>query len=238
MPTTKRKKPTTKRPPKGAKAAPAASTPTIRVVAATDLVSDQANVRVRDDRAKSTIRASMKQFGPARSGVMSGGVMRAGNGSLEGFIAEGGTEALIVRPEPGQFVVVERDDWSPSEAVGYSIADNRTAELADWDNEGLAETLRALQNDDVASIIGWLDHELEPLLAATWEPEAIDELPTRPEPTHAVTFGESAWETILDAIQMRRAKAQDDSLSEAQCLELICAAYLVPPSDSPTTPAP
>jgi DNA modification methylase len=76
------------------------------------------------------------------------GVVRAGNGTLEAAARAGVSEVVIVDPQPGQLVAVRRGDWSPTEATAYSIADNRTGELATWDQQGLAEQLRSLQSED------------------------------------------------------------------------------------------
>lgn len=137
----------------------------IRVVPIGDLLPDVANVRRRDERAKSTLRASVRQFGPARSIVVDAkGIVRAGNGTLEAAQAEGCDEVLIVRPRTGQLVAVERDDWSPTEAVAYSVADNHIGDMATDDPVGLAEVLRSLQSEgfDLDSI-GFTGEEVDQL---------------------------------------------------------------------------
>jgi hypothetical protein len=148
-------------------AVPVTAEARITTVAIDQLVFDGGNVRRRDDRARSALSASLKQFGPARSIVLDGrDIVRAGNGTLEAFAAEGGTEVLIVEPRPGQLVAVKRADWSPTEATGYSIGDNRTTDLGAFDETALAEQLRALQSEqfDLASV-GYTDHEVDDLLA-------------------------------------------------------------------------
>ncbi len=50
-------------------------------------------------------------------------------------------------------------------AKAFAIADNRTAELAEWDLEELAKQLGALDADDV---IGWNAAELDNLSRADW----------------------------------------------------------------------
>jgi len=214
---------------------------TVRTVPIGDLVPDAANVRRRDDRAKGALEASVRQFGPARSIVIdSRDIVRAGNGTLEAFQAAGGTVVLVVKPGPNQLVAVQRDDWSRTEAVGYSLADNRVGELADWDYQGLGDVIRALEADKFdVSTLGWQPHELEPILAADWAPVELGELPSAggSEPDqdnehgHAVRFDAACWETVGAAIAERRELAQNAELTEAQCLELICADFLVPRSD-------
>ena len=63
-------------------------------------------------RRPSSANSAVKQFGPARSIVVDGkDIVRAGNGTLEAFVANGGTEILKVHPGPNQLVAVVRD-WS------------------------------------------------------------------------------------------------------------------------------
>ena len=140
--------------------------PAVQVVPLADLVADPANVRRRDERANVTLDASLRRFGPARSVVVDGkGVVRAGNGTLEAAARAGVSEVLVVDPQPGQLVAVRRGDWSPSEATAYSIADNRTGELASWDQQSLAEQLRSLQSEDFElASIGFEPAEIDGML--------------------------------------------------------------------------
>jgi ParB-like chromosome segregation protein Spo0J len=123
-------------------------------------------VRKHPERNMATIKASLARFGPARSIVIDqNNVVRAGNGTVEAAIADGLTEAIVVNPKPGQIVAVRRKDWSDTEATAYSIADNRAAELAEWDEEGLASTLESLRNDEFdLDAIGFDEGELDELL--------------------------------------------------------------------------
>lgn len=122
---------------------------TTKVVTLESLTPDPANVRKHGDRGQAGIEASLRRFGPARSIVIDGkGVVRAGNGTLEAARAAGITDILVVEPAPGQLVAVRRGDWTPSEATGYGIADNRLTDLSHFDDDALADTLRALQSED------------------------------------------------------------------------------------------
>lgn len=148
------------------------------------LVSDAANVRKHTGRNVKAVDASLKRFGPARSIVIDErGIVRAGNQTLASAVAADVTDVLIVDPEPGQLVAVRRKDWSPSEAIAYAIADNRTAELAEWDGVPLAEQLRALQFEDFGlEAVGYEDGEVDALLARLggeivpdFQPASIDD---------------------------------------------------------------
>jgi hypothetical protein len=137
----------------------------VRTVAIETLIPDAGNVRRRDDRARSALESSVRQFGPARSIVIDGKeIVRAGNGALEAAAAAGSTEVLIVRPGPGQVVAVQRDDWSPTEATAYAISDNRTSDLSVFDDTSLVETLRSLQSEAFdLSCVGFTDVEVDML---------------------------------------------------------------------------
>jgi ParB-like chromosome segregation protein Spo0J len=186
---------------------------------------DPANVRVHPERNLATIKASLARFGQQKPLVVDGdGIVRAGNGTLEAARALGWETVNVVRtPLTG------------SEATAYAIADNRTAELAEWAYEDLGNVIRSLQAEDFdISVLGFVDHELEPILAANWSPLALEELPgeqdtgTEQAKPHAVIFSAEAWETIQDAVGLKRDQQQNAELTESQCLELICAGFLTP----------
>lgn len=122
--------------------------PRFEVVSLDSLHQDPANVRKHPDRNRKVTRSSLARFGPARSIVIDGkDIIRAGNGTVDAAQAEGISEVLIVEPRPGQLVAVRRTDWSDTEAVGYSVSDNRSAELAEWSDD-LGATLEALHGED------------------------------------------------------------------------------------------
>ncbi len=101
---------------------------------------DPANVRKHGERNLATIKASLLRFGQQKPIVVdANGVVRAGNGTLAAAKALGWKEIAVVRSA-----------LAGSEATAYAIADNRTAELAEWDEDALAETLSALQCEDEA----------------------------------------------------------------------------------------
>jgi hypothetical protein len=137
----------------------------VEVVPIDDLSADPGNLRTHDARSDSGIEASLKRFGPARSIVVDGkGVVRAGNGTLEAARRAGITDVLVIEPKPGQLVAVRRSDWSPSEATGYAISDNRLTDLSSFDQDALGATLRALQDEDFdLDAVGFTDAEVDAL---------------------------------------------------------------------------
>jgi ParB-like chromosome segregation protein Spo0J len=100
------------------------------------------------------IKASLARWGQRQPIVVqrNGMVVRAGNGRLEAAKAIGWTHIAAV--------VV--DDES-ADAVAFAIADNRTAELAEWDTETLATLLDTLPQE-VKVDTGFTDADLDAML--------------------------------------------------------------------------
>jgi len=99
--------------------------------------------------------------------VVHRGVVLAGNGTLEAARSLGWTEIEVAEVP---------DDWDNDTAKAYALADNRTAELAEWDESELAKQLLELQDAD------WDITELgfEVPALADIEPADEDEIPEPP----------------------------------------------------------
>jgi hypothetical protein len=116
---------------------------------------DPANVRRHPERNLDTIKASLARFGQQKPIVVDAdGIVRAGNGTLEAARAlNWGNVAIVRTPLKG------------SEATAYAIADNRSSELAEWDETGLAEQLRALQSEKFdLDAVGYSGNEIDDLI--------------------------------------------------------------------------
>jgi DNA modification methylase len=138
---------------------------------------DPSNVRGHGERNVDAIKASLQKFGQQKPIVVdTKGVVVAGNGTVVAAQQLGWTQLNVVRSE-----------LKGAEAVAYSIADNRTAELAEWKAE-LAESLAGLQKDESIDhlVTGFTDEEIDELVVGATEPGAVveDEVPEPPdEPT-------------------------------------------------------
>lgn len=138
---------------------------TIEVVPCSDLHYDPANVRRHGDRNIEAIKASLSRFGQQRPILVSRtGVVVAGNGTLTAARALGWESIQVVRTA-----------LEGAEATAYAIADNRTAELAEWDSDELTVMLEQLKVDDAALLeaCGFSEEELAELSGASQQP--IDE---------------------------------------------------------------
>ncbi len=105
------------------------------------LVLDPANARKHPDKNIEAVKASLRVYGQRKPIVVNknGMVVEAGNGTLQAARALGWTKIAAV--------LVEDD---AATAAGFAIADNRTAELAEWDDEKLKSLLAELKVDDAA----------------------------------------------------------------------------------------
>lgn len=108
----------------------------VEIVEISTLIPDPANARKHGQRNLDAIRASLREFGQRRALVVTGeSVVIAGNGTMEAAKALGWTKIAITRTPK---------EWDYDRARAYALADNRTAELAEWDMKILNEQLLEL----------------------------------------------------------------------------------------------
>ena len=130
---------------------------------------DPSNVRVHSPANIAAIAASLEAFGQRRPLVIRGNVVIAGNGTLEAARSLGWVEILVTDvPE----------DWSDDQARAYALADNRTAELASWNDSILLDQLAHF--DSVGFDVSQFGFE------STGKPD------------------ESVWENLGDAVKDRQ----------------------------------
>jgi ParB-like chromosome segregation protein Spo0J len=148
------------------------------------LSPDPANARRHPQRNLEQIKASLRRFGQQKPIVVDAtNTVRAGNGTLAAAKALGWKTIEIVR-----------SDLSKTELTAFSIADNRTAELAEWDAEILAATLTDPEIGDV----GFLDDEIAKLAG-----KPLDDLPS-------VELGAEKWLIVVTC---------NDEADQAELLE-------------------
>ncbi len=133
------------------------------------------NARKHNERNIEEICRSLREFGKHAPLVVqrSTGRVLVGNGRMEAMGRLGWKDAWVVFTDDDNVTAVRRD-----------LADNRTAELADWDENILSELVRSLGED--VEIPGWTEEELAALSALNPEPVEGLEDPTRfPPPGRA-----------------------------------------------------
>jgi hypothetical protein len=99
------------------------------------------------------------------------GTIEAGNGTLQAALALGWSHLAVVYVD---------DD--PTTAAGFTIADNRTAELAEWDREALDKLLSDLKTNDplLDQMLADLGTSLGQVRQGRTDPDEVPEPPDEP----------------------------------------------------------
>ncbi len=128
------------------------------------------NPKRHPERQLDRIVASILEYGFVSPILVSGDVVRAGHARLE---AARRIEAEAPGSFPDGVPVVRLDHLSEAQAERYVIADNRLAELGEWDEETLAAELDRLELDAAGlDALGFTEDELAELLPAEEESRA------------------------------------------------------------------
>lgn len=142
---------------------------------------DPHNARKHDARNLKAIRTSLTQFGQRLPVVVqrvcqndgpSRLIVRAGNGRVQGARELGWSHIAAV-------LIDETDE----QAMAFALADNRTAELAEWDTKELQKLLDELQVDDddldemLAELKAEVFEELAPVPPAREDDEPLQMTP-------------------------------------------------------------
>jgi DNA modification methylase len=154
------------------------------VTSINSLLSDHKNARRRTDRSAELIKESLQRYGAARSIVIDeDNRILAGNGTIEGAKAAGIKNVRIIETDGTEVIAIKRSGLSEDEKVGLALADNRTADLSEWD-QAMLHTLS--QEHDLSP---WFNQEdLNELLAVTelppeegkTDPDDVPEPPADP----------------------------------------------------------
>lgn len=130
---------------------------------------DPANVRKHSRRNLDAIKASLVAFGQQTPiSVSKSGIVLKGNGTL-----------LAARELSWSDIAVVRTNLTDARAIAYSIADNRTAELAEWDEFNLAAVATALDSE-LRTATGFLDAELSRMKNKTERDAALLDIDMSP----------------------------------------------------------
>jgi DNA modification methylase len=102
-----------------------------------ELTPDPNNARQHDDKNLKAIMGSLKEFGQRKPIVITeAGTIVAGNGTVEAAKRLGWLDIEVVKVP---------NDWTDAQVKAFAIADNRTAELANWNQEVLTSQLLELE---------------------------------------------------------------------------------------------
>ena len=129
---------------------------------------DPKNSRLHNERNLDAIERSLRDHGQQKPIVaLHDGTVIAGNGTFRVATERlGATELAVVYY-----------DGTEDGARKFKIADNRTAELAEWDDATLAEELKAMSVDGFdLTDVGFTEDELAKLLKEDAGPEDFKDL--------------------------------------------------------------
>jgi site-specific DNA-methyltransferase (adenine-specific) len=171
----------------------------VELITLSSLRLDPNNARRHDKKNLEAIKGSLSLFGQRKPIVVSGdNTIVAGNGTVEAARELGWTEIYVARIP---------HDWTPEQIKAYALADNRTAELAEWDSKILADQLIELD------AVGWEVSEFgfeplePPVNAEDEEPLNFDEVPTRATlgdlwklGDHRLVCGDSTETSVMDKL--------------------------------------
>jgi hypothetical protein len=119
---------------------------------------DPANARLHSKKNIDTIKSSLTIYGQRKPIVVQktkdGLIVRAGNGTLRAA-KDLGWKSIAA-------VVIEESNTS---ATGFSLVDNRSSDLSEFDDDVLSKLLRGLEEDDIdLGKLGFDDLEFVPNL--------------------------------------------------------------------------
>jgi DNA modification methylase len=138
-----------------------------------NLSLDPANARRHPEPNLEAIRASLRVYGQRKPVVVNRrtGTIEAGNGTLQAALALGWTHLAVVYVD---------DD--PMTATGFSIADNRTAELAEWDREILAKLVAQIKTSDpmLDQMLADLAGSINQVRQGCTDPDEVPDPPDEP----------------------------------------------------------
>jgi ParB-like chromosome segregation protein Spo0J len=189
MPTATKKKPKTPaREPSGSAAGSTSAakdlahiTPALRPLAVPidSLKLDPHNARLHPEKNKTALALSLSKFGQQKPIVADGdGIILAGNGTYAEALSLGWV-----------FIAAIRTDLTGAAAKAWAIADNRTAELAEWDVEELDRQLDELDEEFKDTDLGFDEKQVDALLNGEFE-DAHGFAPKREKPAADKPAGE------------------------------------------------
>jgi hypothetical protein len=195
----------------------------LRHVPASDLRPNPKNWRTHPTAQRDALRGILAEVGMADAVLareLPDGSLMLIDGHLRAeTLGEGSVPVLVL-------------DVNEAEADKLLATLDPVAAMAGKDAEQLAALLGQLkeQDDNLASLV-WPDYIIEPLLSADWTPPDPGEEPTKdqgpkPKGEGVLHLSEEQREVVDAAIAKCRAFNEDDSLTDTQCVELICVEYL------------
>ena len=194
----------------------------IEKVTINSVVQDPNNKRLRTDENYLALRESLRRFGQQIPIVV----------RQDNVIVKGNGTHLAATELGWEEIWIHRTGLQGGEADLYAIADNRIAELSEWDYEQLSMAMQS--NEGLAAeltTLGWTEQLLAPLRIAVWKADEIEklEVPATPphlEPVLFYDFTDADMGVVGGAVARWRDKHPGSTKSSDQeCLVALCAWY-------------
>jgi hypothetical protein len=198
-----------------------------------DLVLDPDNANDHPEVNIEAIKQSLAQYGQKKPIV----VRKKADGTL--IVIAGNGTVVAARALKWTHVAANVEEMSDIEAVGYGVADNQTARLAQWNHEVLPRLMRLMADSD-HPVIGFSDEQILAARAAEWTPPPTDDTPSGAQGT-ATTAANDAVPNSADSMSalspededvvskvcvLVRSRERNDTLSRSQCLAIVCRDWL------------
>ena len=140
-----------------------------------DLTPDPRNARRHNPRNVGMLEKALGEVGAARSIVIDEhGVVLAGNATIEAAGRAGIERVQVVDADGETIIAVRRTGLTKAQKTRLALYDNRTAELADWDADVIAD-LMATERELLDGLFA--DDELAELVEDLIEPDTADAEP-------------------------------------------------------------
>jgi DNA modification methylase len=165
------------------------------VTSINNLKQDHKNARKRTEQSAELIKESLQRYGAARSIVIDeDNRILAGNGTVIGAKAAGIQNVRVIETDGDEIIAIRRTGLSEDEKVGLALADNRTSDLSEWDQE----MLRRLSDEHDLS--PWFAEEDLAELIPSEDLEEIDEAQAKQDDASKLSdrFGIAPF-TVLNA---------------------------------------
>lgn len=170
----------------------------------TELSLDPSNVRKHGRKNLDAIKASLRKFGQQKPIVVDAkGIVLAGNGTLAAAKELGWEEIEIVRTQ-----------LEGVEATAFAIADNRSAELAEWEDK-LVDVIKSLiaagvDGDDLGFSQMDIDDMMQADAIADEADEIIHEQSVQVEPSKEYLIilaeNEAEWDEMIAYFDLKKVR--------------------------------
>ena len=152
-------------------------------LALTDLTPDPRNARRHTTRNLAQIEQALSEVGAARSIVVDEtGTILAGNATVQAAKKVGIERLRVIETDGTELIAVRRSGLTPEQKTRLALLDNRSAELAEWDEEVLAAIAEDIdlsdlwEADELAELLGLPESLIEALV----DPDLVPEPPEEP----------------------------------------------------------